>query len=205
MKGRTTKHTKKLIRNLDLDIETEKKADEAILNELLEAQEKSNKPLFDGDRPNVLKILLWSKAGYLAASFLVIVSFVISFVLYGKVVDLRNELNLARQDSVTTPIDIATPASPNRLNANFVDTAEIAMLTKLFPTSIVDISLCGLSLSFATISAFFFFFARMLWSFSCVNATYAVSIPEKNAEKKISIIRIISSLYMLLLLPFSYF
>ena len=102
MKVRTTKHMKKLIRNLDLDIDTEKKADEAILNELLEAQEKSNKQLSDGDRPNVLRILLWSKAGYLAASFLVIASFVISYVLYGKNTDLRDELELARQNIFPT-------------------------------------------------------------------------------------------------------
>ena len=65
MKVRTTKHMKKLIRNLDLDIDTEKKVDEAILNELLEAQEKSNKQLSDVDNTNVLRILLWSKTSYL--------------------------------------------------------------------------------------------------------------------------------------------
>ena len=99
---RTTKHMKKLIRNLDLDIDTEKKADEAILNELLEAQEKSNKQLSDVDNTNVLRILLWSKTSYLAASFLVIASFVISYVLYGKNTDLRDELELARQNIFPT-------------------------------------------------------------------------------------------------------
>ena len=40
-----------------------------------------------------------------AASFLVVVSFTISFILYGKNVDLRNELELAQQDISTAPIE----------------------------------------------------------------------------------------------------
>ena len=40
-----------------------------------------------------------------AASFLVVVSFTISFILYGRNVDLRNELELAQQDISTAPIE----------------------------------------------------------------------------------------------------
>lgn len=78
---------------------------EKSLNSFLKEAEKYKKQRSTSDKTNIWKIFLWSKAGYLAASFLVVVSFIISFVLYGKVVDLRNELNLARQDSATTLID----------------------------------------------------------------------------------------------------
>ncbi|UCF14178.1 MAG: hypothetical protein JSW59_12260 [Phycisphaerales bacterium] len=48
--------------------------------------------------PSVWRIPVWRKVGYLAATFLIISSWVACFVLSGKVSDLKNELELARRD-----------------------------------------------------------------------------------------------------------
>jgi len=67
-----------------------------------ESQERTNPAAWG---PNVWKVISWSKAGYLAAACLVISLCLACFVLSGKVNDLRNELELARQDVPPVPTD----------------------------------------------------------------------------------------------------
>jgi hypothetical protein len=66
--------------------------------DIFESQEKSKKTTSATFEPNIWRIMLWNKAGCLAAAFLIISSLVACFVLSRKVTDLRNELELARRD-----------------------------------------------------------------------------------------------------------
>ncbi|MFC1794189.1 hypothetical protein ACFL3Q_11445, partial [Planctomycetota bacterium] len=62
------------------------------LNDIFEAQELSKRTTSGASEPNIWKIMLWSKAAGLAAVFLIISSWAVSFVLSGKVTDLKDEL-----------------------------------------------------------------------------------------------------------------
>ena len=86
----------KLIKNIN--IETNVRTDDAVLNEVVKAFEKSKKKESAITQPNIWRILLWSKAGYLAAAFLIVSSWVACWVLSRKVTDLRSELEQARRD-----------------------------------------------------------------------------------------------------------
>jgi len=66
--------------------------------DIFESQEKAQKTTSDTFEPNIWRIMLWSKAGCLAAAFLIIVSWVACFVLSRKVTDLKDELEQARRD-----------------------------------------------------------------------------------------------------------
>jgi len=79
------------------------------LKDIFEAQEESKRAKAAAFVPNIWRAVLGSKAGSLAAALLVISSLLACFVLSGKVTDLREELELARQytppaqpDSTTT-------------------------------------------------------------------------------------------------------
>jgi len=73
--------------------------------EIFESQEKPKKTTSVPFEPNIWRIISWSKAGYLAAAFLIISSLVACFVLSRKVSDLRNELELAQRDIAPAPTD----------------------------------------------------------------------------------------------------
>jgi len=66
--------------------------------DIFELQEKAKKTTSATFEPNIWRIMLWRKAGYLAAAFLIISSWAVCFVLSRKVTDLRNELEQARRD-----------------------------------------------------------------------------------------------------------
>jgi hypothetical protein len=72
---------------------------------IFESQEESSKTNSAVFESNVLRTILLSKVGYLAAAFLVISSWVACFVLSGKVTNLRNELELARRDIALVSTD----------------------------------------------------------------------------------------------------
>jgi len=74
-----------------------------ILNDIIEAQEESRRTTANTFEPNIWRIMLWSKAGYLAAAFLIISSWAVSFVLSRKVTDLRDEL--VQRDVAIAPTD----------------------------------------------------------------------------------------------------
>jgi len=66
------------------------------LKDIFEAQEESKRTTSATFEPNIWRILLWSKAGCLAAAFLIIFSWAACFVLSRKVTNLKDEL--ARRD-----------------------------------------------------------------------------------------------------------
>jgi hypothetical protein len=66
--------------------------------DIFESQEKSKKTTSATFEPNIWRIMLWNKAGCLAAAFLIISSLVACFVLSRKVTDLKDELEQARGD-----------------------------------------------------------------------------------------------------------
>jgi len=76
--------------------------------DIFEAQEESKKTTSDIFEPSIWRIILSSKAGYLAAACLIISSLAACFVLTGKVTDLRNELEQARRDIALAPTDDTT-------------------------------------------------------------------------------------------------
>jgi hypothetical protein len=73
--------------------------------DIFESQEESHKTNSAALKPNMWRVILQNKVGYLAASFLVISSLVACFVLSGKVNDLRNELEQARRDVAIADTD----------------------------------------------------------------------------------------------------
>ena len=93
--------------------------------------------------------------------------------------------------NVIAPVAIPIPTEPRRFMKNAVAKAAAPMFTRLFPTRIVIISLCGFCLSlYKTSEPFFCCLTRDL-TLTEFNDISAVSVPEKNADKKISPIRVI--------------
>jgi hypothetical protein len=75
--------------------------------QIYESQEKSERTTLATFEPNILRIILWRKAGYIAAAFFVICSLVACFVLSRKVTELKRELEkrdvaIARIDESST-------------------------------------------------------------------------------------------------------
>ena len=88
--------------------------DKQILNDALAAFELARREKSGKVQPNIWRIVLWNKAGYLAAAFLIIFSWAACFVSYKKVIDLsekvtdlRDELELARQEIALAQQDVA--------------------------------------------------------------------------------------------------
>ena len=81
------------------------------LNDIFEAQEESKRTSSASFEPKIWRMILQNKVGYLAASFLVISSWTVSFVLSGRVSDLKNELELAQRD-----VEIAQPDNSATIN-----------------------------------------------------------------------------------------
>jgi len=76
-----------------------------ILNAALLVYERTQKEKSALFEPSIWRMILWSKAGCLAATFLIISSWVACFVLSRKVTDLRGELEIARRDVTAAPAD----------------------------------------------------------------------------------------------------
>ncbi len=74
----------KLIKNLDLDIDTNDKTDKRILNELIEAHEKSKKMKSALVRPNIWRIIMKSPVTKLAAAAVIIVCVVLTATIWDK-------------------------------------------------------------------------------------------------------------------------
>jgi len=66
--------------------------------DIFESQEESPKTNSAVSKPNIQRMILLSKVGYLAAALFVVSSLVACFVLSGKVNKLRNELEQARRE-----------------------------------------------------------------------------------------------------------
>ncbi len=70
--------------------------------EIFQSQKDSASAMF---KPSMRKIVLWRKIGYLAAAFLLVASWIVCFVLSGRITDLKEELVLAREDIAPAPAD----------------------------------------------------------------------------------------------------
>ncbi|MGD8499611.1 MAG: hypothetical protein PVJ86_03135 [Phycisphaerales bacterium] len=81
---RSTENIKKLIKNLDLDIDTNRKTDRMVLSELLEAQEKSKKTSSAFALPNVRIIIMKSTITKLAAAAVIITAVLIGINQFGR-------------------------------------------------------------------------------------------------------------------------
>jgi hypothetical protein len=66
--------------------------------DIFESQEKSKKTTSATFEPNIWRVTLWRKVGYIAAAFLIISSWAACFVLSRKVTDLKDDLEQARRD-----------------------------------------------------------------------------------------------------------
>jgi len=77
------------------------------LNDIFEAQENSKQTTSAKPEPNILRIIMGSRVGSLAAALLIISSLVACLVLSGRVTDLRSELAL-RDTAITQNDNSAT-------------------------------------------------------------------------------------------------
>lgn len=76
------------------------------LSDTLKAQRISQKQLSSTYKPGIWRVIIASKAGSLAAVSLIIASWVVSFVLFDKVTELKDELELARGDITLAPAPV---------------------------------------------------------------------------------------------------
>ena len=79
---RSTENIEKLVKNLDLDIGTYSQADRAVLNELLEAQEKSKKMKSAFVSPKTRRQIMKSPITKLAAAAVVIIAITLSVYIW---------------------------------------------------------------------------------------------------------------------------
>jgi len=80
---KSAENIEKLIKNLDLDIDTNEKTDQKILKELIEAHEKSKKMKSVSIEPNIRSKIMKSPITKLAAA-VIIVGVVLSFTIWNK-------------------------------------------------------------------------------------------------------------------------
>ena len=88
------------------------------LSDIFEAQEESRRTDPATSEPNIWRIMLQSKAGYLAAAFLIASSWVACFVLSGRVTSLSSELELARRDVALARQDVAVAPTDDSATIN---------------------------------------------------------------------------------------
>ena len=81
---RSTENIEKLIKNLDLDIDTNTTADRIILDELFKAQEKSKEMQSALALPNIGRVIMKSPITKLAAAAVIVVAVILSIHLWDK-------------------------------------------------------------------------------------------------------------------------
>jgi hypothetical protein len=80
---RSTENIEKLVKNLDLDVDTHAQTDQAILSELLEAQTKSMKQDSTFVGPNIRRLIMKNPMTKLAAAAVIIIAVVIGINPFG--------------------------------------------------------------------------------------------------------------------------
>jgi len=110
------KNIEELIQKLRYDASSQ--VYDRIFDNVLQAQEQSEQQKPAAIQPNIWSIILWSKAGCVAAAFLIISSWAVCFVLSGKVADLRGELELARQEIALAQQDVAVAPTDDSATIN---------------------------------------------------------------------------------------
>ena len=83
------------------------------LSDTLQAQQMSRKQQLNIYKPGMWRMIMASKAGCLAAVSLIIASWIVSFVMFGKVTELKDELELARRENTIAPAPIDETATIN--------------------------------------------------------------------------------------------
>jgi len=84
---KSAENIEKLIKNLDLDIDTNVETDRVILRELIEAHEKSKKMKSALDRPNIRRTIMKSPITKLAAAAVIIITVTIVVNWFGGSID----------------------------------------------------------------------------------------------------------------------
>ena len=120
---RSTEKIKKLVKNLDLDIDINAKTDHAILNELFEAQKnyKQTKPAFIS--PNIRNTIMKSPMTRLAVAAGVILAVFAGIKIIGGLMEQPAE-QIAKQDSTRETIE--DRQSEDRLNAELSEVRQMA-------------------------------------------------------------------------------
>ncbi len=80
---RSTEDIEKIVRNLDLGIETNARTDQVVLNELLEAQKKSEKQDSASTLPNIRRFIMKNSITKLAAAAVVLIAVLIGIGHFG--------------------------------------------------------------------------------------------------------------------------
>ena len=114
---RSSENIEKLVKNLDLDIDTNDQTDQSILNELLEAQEKSQKTQSAFVGPNIRRQIMKSPMTKLAVAALVVVACVVGLSLWletGSGIVLADVLTRIEQVSAFMYHTTITHSGPKR-------------------------------------------------------------------------------------------
>ena len=102
----------------DFYITADIEMDKTICDDVSEVMKRRKQTKAIPAQPNIARIILWCKAGCVAAAFLIISSWAVCFVLSGKVADLRSELKLARQEIALAQQDVAVTPTDNSATIN---------------------------------------------------------------------------------------
>ena len=102
---KSEKEMERIIKEFYITADSE--MDKEICDDVSEVMKRRKQTKLASTRPNIWRIALGSKAGYLAATFLIISSWVTCFVLSRKVTDLRDEL-AQREVAIARTDDSAT-------------------------------------------------------------------------------------------------
>jgi len=87
---RSAENIRKLVKNLDLDVDTNTETDRTILNELLEAQKKSKKMHSAFAPPDIRRQIMKSPITKLAAATVIIIGLLIGIYLFGGPIDVTS-------------------------------------------------------------------------------------------------------------------
>jgi hypothetical protein len=102
----------------DFYITADIEMDKTICDDVSEVMKRRKQTKAIPAKPNIARIILWCKTGCVAAAFLIISSWAVSFVLSGKVADLRGELELARQEIALAQQDVAVAPTDDSATIN---------------------------------------------------------------------------------------
>ena len=113
---KSEKEIERIIKEFYITADSE--MDKKICDDVSEVMKRREQSKLASTQPNIWRIALGGKAGYLVATFLIISSWVACFVLSGKVTDLRSELELARREIALAKQDVAVAPTDDSATIN---------------------------------------------------------------------------------------
>jgi hypothetical protein len=113
---KSEKEIERIIKEFYITADSE--MDKKICDDVSEVMKRREQAKLASTQPNIWRIALGGKAGYLVATFLIISSWVACFVLSGKVADLRSELELAQQEIALAQQDVAVAPNDDSATIN---------------------------------------------------------------------------------------